>query len=405
MPWMETVPMEQRTQFIDDVQEGYYTMTELCARYGISRKTGYKWLERFAEGGRRGLADRSRAPHSCPHRIDDDVANRLCDARRKHPDWGPAKLLDWLLPRYPDIEWPAASTVGDLFARRGLVVKRRRRRVPQHPGVVPPTTDAPNDLWTADFKGQFTTRDGGWCYPLTIADQHTRFLLTCRGLLSTKGVGVRQFMERTFRQYGLPRAIRTDNGVPFATTGIHGLSQLNVWWMRLGIQHQRIHPGRPQQNGAHERMHRTLKRAAIRPPRADCAAQQRVFDTFRREYNTERPHAYLHGFHAGLSVRHVTATISENVTPTRVSRALSGQEDHHWWHVPLSKTLAVHRPIPHQSPHRPGRNRRRDLVDLFQYRPDRQDGRTRLPHSRVATRSVTHVPGLVRYPCPRLLTR
>jgi transposase InsO family protein len=295
MPWMETMPVEQRTQFIDDVHEGFYTMTELCARYGISRKTGYKWLERFREGGRRGLADQSRAPHTCPQRIAEDVADRICAARKQHPDWGPAKLLDWLAPRHPDLDWPAVSTAGDLLARRGLITTRRRRRPHQHPGVVAPTTQDPNDLWTADFKGQFPTRDGVYCYPLTIADQHTRFLLTCRGLLTTKGIAVRPYFERAFRQYGLPRAIRTDNGVPFATTGIHGLSQLNVWWMRLGIQHQRIHPGRPQQNGAHERMHRTLKRAAIRPPRANCAAQQRAFDVFRREYNTERPHEYLQG--------------------------------------------------------------------------------------------------------------
>lgn len=295
MPWMETVPVEQRRQFIDDYHQGLYSMTELCARYGISRKTGYKWLERFNEGGRRALADQSRAPHSCPHRISEDVAEMICNARRKHPDWGPAKLLDWLSPRFPDVEWPAVSTAGDLLARRGLVAKRRRRRPHQHPGVVPPTTQAPNDLWTADFKGQFTTRDGIYCYPLTMADQHTRFLLTCHGLLSTKGIGVRRVFEHAFRKYGLPRAIRTDNGVPFATTGIHGLSQLNVWWMRLGISHQRIHPGRPQQNGAHERMHRTLKRGAIRPPRADCRAQQRAFDAFRTEYNTERPHEYLDG--------------------------------------------------------------------------------------------------------------
>ncbi len=165
----------------------------------------------------------------------------------------------------------------------------------QHPGVVPSTTTAPNDLWTADFKGQFTTRDGIYCYPLTIADQHTRFLLTCHGLPSTHGAGARTIFERTFRTDGLPRAIRTDNGVPFATSGIHGLSQLNVWWMRLGIQHQRIHPGRPQQNGAHERMHRTLKRGAIRPPRTNAPAQQRAFNRFRTEYNTERPHQHLGG--------------------------------------------------------------------------------------------------------------
>lgn len=295
MPWMETAPVQERIDFVGDHGRAQYTMTELCARYGISRKTGYKWLSRYEELGRAGLVDQSRAPHHCPHKIPDQVAELLCSARRKHPDWGPGKLLNFLAPRHLGVEWPAVSTVGDLFAREGLVQKRRRRRPHQHPGVVPPTTTEPNDLWTADFKGQFTTRDGIYCYPLTIADQHTRFLLTCHGLPSTRGSGVRPIFERAFRTYGLPSAIRTDNGVPFATTGIHGLSELNVWWMRLGIQHQRIHPGRPQQNGAHERMHKTLKRGAIRPPRSDAQAQQRAFNRFRAEYNTERPHEYLGG--------------------------------------------------------------------------------------------------------------
>ncbi len=295
MPWMETVPVDQRVAFIADHRRALYPVTELCARYGISRKTGYKWLERFDAEGRCGLVDRSRAPHHCPHRIDAVTAELLCAARRKHPDWGAGKLLDFLAPRHPTAMWPAVSTVSDLLARRGLVPKRRRRRPHQHPGVVPPTTTEPNDLWTADFKGQFPTRDGIYCYPLTIADQHTRFLLTCYGLPSTHGAPARTIFERAFRTYGLPRAIRTDNGVPFATSGIHGLSQLNAWWMRLGIQHQRIHPGRPQQNAAHERMHKTLKRGAIRPPRATMAAQQRAFNRFRLEYNTERPHQHLGG--------------------------------------------------------------------------------------------------------------
>lgn len=295
MPWMETAPVEQRTAFIADLRQGLYPMTELCTRYGISRKTGYKWLERFEAQGRQGLADRSRAPHHCPHRIPSATAELLCTARRRHPDWGAGKLLAYLGPRHPGIDWPAVSTVSDLLDRRGLVSKRRRRRPHQHPGVVPPTTTAPNDLWTADFKGHFTTQDGIYCYPLTIADQHTRYLLTCDGLPSTHGAGARTGFERAFRTYGLPRAIRTDNGVPFATSGIHGLSQLNVWWMRLGIQHQRIHPGRPQENGAHERMHRTLKRGAIRPPRANAAAQQRAFNRFRAEFNEERPHDALGG--------------------------------------------------------------------------------------------------------------
>jgi len=292
---METSPMEQRERFIHDRRLALYTMVELCTRYSISRKTGYKWLERFEEAGRQGLQDRSRAPHTCPHRIADAVAALICAARRQHPSWGPAKLLDWLRPRYPHVDLPAVSTAGDLLARRGLVKHRRRRRHYSHPGVVPATTTQPNDLWTADFKGHFRTRDGLYCYPLTIADQHTRYLLACHGLRSTKGVGVRPVFERLFREYGLPQAIRTDNGVPFATTGIHGLSQLNVWWLRLGIQHQRILPAHPQQNGAHERMHKTLKGEAIRPPRATLALQQRAFTAFRRLYNDERPHEALHG--------------------------------------------------------------------------------------------------------------
>jgi len=293
MPWQETSPVDQRERFIQDHRLDLYTMVELCARYGVSRKTGYKWLDRFEEDGRHGLRDRSRAPHQCPHRITPAVAAVICAARRQHPSWGPAKLLAWLRPRQPALDWPAVSTASDLLARRGLVKKRRRRRHYQHPGVVPAITTQPNDLWTADFKGHFRTRDGIYCYPLTIADQHTRYLLACHGLLSTKGHGVRPVFDRLFREYGLPRAIRTDNGVPFATTGIHGLSQLNVWWLRLGIQHQRILPAQPQQNGAHERMHKTLKGAAIRPPRSTLVTQQRAFNAFRRLYNDERPHEAL----------------------------------------------------------------------------------------------------------------
>lgn len=267
MPWLETNSVEQRERFLRDVHLAVYPLTELCTRYGISRKTGYKWLARLAEGGRLALGDRSRAPHRCPHRISEPIAELICAARRRHPTWGPKKLLPWLAARHPHFLRPALSTAGDLLRRKGLV-KRRRRRRPwyTHPGVVPAVTIAPNDLWTADFKGHFRTRDGLYCYPLTVADQHTRYLLACHGLRSTKGDGVWPIFDRLFRQYGLPRAIRTDNGVPFATQGLHGLSQLNVRWLRLGIQHQRILPAHPQQNGAHERMHKTLKREATRPP-------------------------------------------------------------------------------------------------------------------------------------------
>jgi transposase InsO family protein len=286
--------MDERLHFVRDALSDRFTMSELCARYGVSRRIGYKWLARYDAEGRRGLRDRSRAPHHCPHKIASSIAELLVGEREAHPHWGARKLLKVLANRHPKLRaWPAASTVADLLARRGLVQKRRRRRAPTHPGVVRPTTVAPNDLWTADFKGQFRTGDAVYCYPLTIADQHTRFLLTCRGLLSTQTVTARPVFERAFREYGLPIAIRTDNGVPFATQAIHGLSYLNVWWMRLGIVHQRIRPGCPQENGAHERMHRTLKRQAIKPVRASCGAQQRNFDAFRREYNTERPHERL----------------------------------------------------------------------------------------------------------------
>ena len=286
--------MEERLQFVHDALRDRFSMSELCARYGVSRRIGYKWLARYEAEGRRGLADRSRAPKHCARQTDTTITALLVAARETHPDWGARKLLRVLRDKHAEIQtWPAPSTVADLLARRGLVHRRRRRRPTLHPGVVRPTTAAPNDLWTADFKGQFRTGNSVYCFPLTIADQHPRYLLMCRGLLSTQTVTARPVFERAFRQYGLPIAIRTDNGVPFATQAIHGLSYLNVWWMRLGILHQRSRPGCPQDNGAHERMHRTLKRQAIKPVRATCTAQQRNFDAFRREYNEERPHEYL----------------------------------------------------------------------------------------------------------------
>lgn len=319
MPWQEMSPVEQRERFIDDRGLGLYTMTELCARYAVSRKTGYKWLARYDGGGRPALRDHSRAPHNCPHKIPEAVAQLLLTARRQHPDWGPEKLLLWLAARHPAVTWPAISTAGDLLARHGLVKKRRRRRIMHHPGVVPPITAAPNDLWAADFKGQFRTGDRRYCYPLTVTDQHTRYLLLCHGLLSTRGTGVRPIFERLFREYGLPLAIRTDNGVPFASTSLHGLTALNVWWLRLGIQHQRILPAHPQQNGAHERMHKTLKRGAIRPPRATLGAQQRAFNRFRQEYNHERPHQFLNGSTPGAlyrpSTRFYTGMMPQLVYP------------------------------------------------------------------------------------------
>jgi putative transposase len=363
MPWLETSPVEQRERFIRDHRLDLYAMAELCARYGISRKTGYKWLTRYAEGGRAGLCDRSRAPHHCPHRIPRDIAAVICAARRQHPSWGPAKLLAWLRPRQPGMDWPAISTAGDLLARRGLVKKRRRRRRYQHPGVVPPTTAQPNDLWTADFKGHFRTRDGIYCYPLTIADQHTRYLLACHGLLSTKGHGVRPVFDRLFREYGLPRAIRTDNGVPFATTGIHGLSQLNVWWLRLGIQHQRILPAHPEQNGAHERMHKTLKGEACRPPRATLVTQQRAFHTFRRLYNDQRPHEALQDRPPAALYRPSPRAYSGTLPPVEYPGHFLVKRVTNAGTIRLSEAAPVPGQRAQTAPGRPGGGRRRHLVD------------------------------------------
>jgi transposase InsO family protein len=293
MPWLETSPMIERQRFVEDVRRGLFSMTELCDRYGISRKTGYKWYDRYGAQGRAGLVERSHAPEHCPHKITEPVARAICEARRAHPSWGPRKLLGWLARCQPTLQLPAASTAGDLLTREGLVKKRQRRRRHLHPGVVAPVTIHPNDIWTTDFKGQFRTGDQEYCYPLTVADLHSRFLLGCDALKSTKDREARPCFERLFCEYGLPAAMRSDNGVPFASNGLHGLSQLNVWWMRLGIQHQRIRPASPQENGAHERMHRTLKREATRPAAGNRRRQQLAFDRFRAVYNEERPHEAL----------------------------------------------------------------------------------------------------------------
>jgi transposase InsO family protein len=287
--------MTERLKFVHESVAGLYTFHELCQRYGISRKTGYKWLARYNEAGPPGLTDRPHTPRHCPHRIAAEVERVLLATRRQHPHWGPRKLLDWLRPRRPDLDLPAPSTVGALLAREGLVATRSRRRRWRHPGPPSSVANAPNQLWTADFKGQFPTRDGLLCYPLTIADQYSRYLLRCQALSSVRTAEARPVFERLFRKVGLPHAIRTDNGVPFASNGIHGLCKLNVWWIELGIAHQRIQPSHPEQNGVHERMHRTLKAHTARPPAANRHAQQRAFDRFRSEFNRERPHEALAG--------------------------------------------------------------------------------------------------------------
>jgi transposase InsO family protein len=217
----------------------------------------------------------------------------LLEERRLHPRWGPKKLIRRLSGRYPEESWPAVSTGGEILKRHGLVQGRPRRRPLEHPGRSLWQVSQPNDLWTVDFKGQFRTGDAAYCYPLTVADSLSRYLLGCRALSSTETKPTRDSFERLFRQYGLPRAIRSDNGTPFASTAIGRLSKLSVWWIRLGILPQLIQPAHPEQNGSHERMHRTLKQETTRPPEANRATQQKRFDRFREEYNQDRPHEAL----------------------------------------------------------------------------------------------------------------
>lgn len=295
MPWTETCEMNEKINFIAAWQRGVYSMTDLCNRFGISRKTGYKWVNRYAQEGVEGLKARSRACHHHPNAITSDVMHDILKLKSRYPQWGPKKIHDWLLLNRPCHRWPAASTIGDILDRHGLVQSRkfRKRAVP----VSAPLSHCAdnNQVWSSDFKGQFRLGQGKWCYPLTISDNHSRYLLMCRGLYRPTEQAVRPWFERVFRDYGLPDAMRTDNGSPFASTALGGLTQLTIWWVKLGIRLERIAPGHPEQNGRHERMHRTLKAHTAQPPKQSLRAQQRAFNRFCHEYNYERPHEALGG--------------------------------------------------------------------------------------------------------------
>ena len=295
MPWSPSSPMSLRLEFVAEALTARSSFRALCARYGISEKTGYKWRARFLADGPDGLADRSHAPHHCPHRIPAALEAQLLAERKTHPTWGARKLRAVLAAAAPGCAWPAASTLTAALGRAGVLAPRPRpaARPVGHPAFLAGPPAAPNDVWSVDFKGEFRTGDGRYCYPLTVLDGASRMLLACRARTRISGVETRRTFERLFASHGLPTAIRSDNGAPFATTAVRGLSVLSAWWVRLDIALQRIRPGCPQENGAHERMHRTLKAEATLPPRATAAAQQRCFDAFRREYNDVRPHEAL----------------------------------------------------------------------------------------------------------------
>lgn len=293
MAWKERSYMDERVLLVSEYLRGEQSMAELCRAAGVSRKTAYKWVTRYRDEGPSGLEDRSRAPHTHPSRIEPVVLEALVQARRAHQHWGARKILAWLHRKQPEMRLPAASTVNSVFGRYGLSrAQSARRRTPPYTDPFA-DADVPNRVWCADFKGDFRTGDGNRCYPLTITDACSRMLLRCTGLRSTKTAGARPIFEAAFREYGLPERIRTDNGTPFASRGAGGLSRLSAWWVKLGISHERIEPGHPEQNGRHERMHRTLKQETIRPPAASLRRQQVRFDAFKLEYNHERPHEAL----------------------------------------------------------------------------------------------------------------
>lgn len=282
-----------RRDFVEAHQSGLYSVTELSERFGVSRQTAYKWIQRFREEGYPGLRDRRRTPCSSPNATAQELVDAIIELRDQHPTWGARKLKDVLLRRDPACAWPAKSTFHDILDRAGRVRKRKRRNKHAHPGKPIVDMDEPNAVWTADYKGQFRLGNGKLCYPLTVADGCSRYLLECRSLASTKQVDARKAFKRLFEEHGLPRAILTDNGAPFASTGLCGLSRLNAWWIRLGIRPVRTQPASPQQNGRHERMHRTLKAEATKPPAKNHGRQQRIFDRFKTVYNRDRPHGAL----------------------------------------------------------------------------------------------------------------
>jgi len=284
--------VDERIKFVARILEGE-NMSALCHEFGISRKTGYKIWNRFQFSGAEAFDDRSRRPIRYANQLPMQIESTIVRLKQEKPSWGARKILELLIRRYPDVRPPARSTIHAVLDRHGLVKRLRGRR---HKAVGTPLSIAnqPNDLWCADYKGQFMLGDRRYCYPLTITDQASRFLLACEGLESTKEQFAFTIFEAVFKEYGLPKAIRTDNGVPFASANsLFNLSKLSVWWLRLGIAIERITPGHPQQNGRHERMHLTLKKEATRPAGKNFLQQQAKFDAFIDEYNRERPHEVL----------------------------------------------------------------------------------------------------------------
>lgn len=293
MGWKETCVVDERMRFVIAAEQREESFAALCRRFGVSRKTGYEWLGRYEEAGFEGLVDRSRAPHRHPRAVSATIAERCLEVRRAHPSWGPVKVRAYLERRDRAVVWPAPSTIGSLFDREGLTVKRKLRRRSPASGVPFAACRGANDVWCIDFKGWFLTGDGTRCEPLTLCDAYSRYLLRCQALPRTDTTHVWPVLEAAFREFGLPRVLRSDNGAPFASTGAGGLSQFAVKVIKAGVLPERIEPGKPQQNGRLERFHLTLLKDTAEPPAHSLRQQLARFRAFQREYNEERPHQAL----------------------------------------------------------------------------------------------------------------
>jgi transposase InsO family protein len=313
MPWHKTEPVNERMKFVVAVQSGRSTMRELCQRFGISRKTGYKILSRYEDQGIDGLRDRSRAPSEHPNQTSPALEAAILRTRRAHPTWGSKKILAVLERDHPSDEWPARSTVDAILKRAGVVEPRRMRprRQPSAPPLV--AARAPNDVWSIDYKGWFRVGDGTRCDPLTVNDLHSRASLECRAMVSPRLEDVQRRLETLFWRLGLPSYMLSDNGPPFGSNGLGRLSRLGVWLVRLGVQPVFIEPGHPEQNGRHERFHETLKAETATPPRASIRAQQDAFNRFQTTYNDERPHEAL-----GMRVPAAVYVPSPRTMPVRL---------------------------------------------------------------------------------------
>jgi transposase InsO family protein len=293
MPWEVMDVVDERTRFVVEYDSGSFTMAELCRIYGIARKTGYLWVGRYEAEGLAGLQDRRYGAGHHPNQTDGEMEKQIVQLKQVHPSWGAKKLRAYLLAKKKGVKWPVVSTFGEILRREGLSTPQRKRlRTPLYTKPFEKVERA-NQIWCADFKGWFRTGTGERIDPLTITDAHSRYLLRCQSVEKTNTEQVQAIFAAAFREYGMPQTIRTDNGAPFASRAIAGISRLSIYWMKLGIQPERIKPGHPEQNGRHERMHRTLKAETAKPPAVNRRAQQRAFDRFRQQFNQERPHEVL----------------------------------------------------------------------------------------------------------------